>query len=294
MAAARTFMAAGEPFVAQARGDDSDWKQLEAYRRNVHMDVLGWDEHYAEELALADDTHAWLRSLPAADEGRLWHVVAAAEAYAAQNEAYYYLGRKEKALDVAEVADRMLASAAPRFPNDAALLGERLFSGYNVITSREALRRREGLLDLSLRLAEVAKQVRALEPNDRVTVRRARLADELAAQYLALAGRRGEAIAIQSRLVSEGWRRHLASPSNARVIRDYATDAKILGEIHWEGGDHAPACGLWRKALPMLLALEKRGHLNDWDKTNLLAGLRRDVEICDGRHPESAYRGGNI
>jgi hypothetical protein len=44
----------------------------------------------------------------------------------------------------------------------------------------------------------------------------------------------------------------------------------------------------------MLLALEKRGHLNDWDKTNLLAGLRRDVEICDGRRPESAYRGGNI
>lgn len=292
--AAVAALAVAEPLIAAVRSEDAEWIWLEAYRRNIHMDMLGWSERYPEELALADETVRWLATVPDAERAKVDHAIATAEAEFGRSEALYYLDRREDALTSAQVADRVLAEAERRFPRDARLLGARLYSGYNVITAFEALRRRQGLLDRSLALARIAEQVRALEPNDQLIARRARNADALAAQYLAMFGRRSEAVAMQKRLADENWAKHLADPGNLRTLRDYAVSAKIMADILWEAEDRRPACALWHKVALIVRDLETRGKLNDWDKTNLLDLLNRNVDICDGKLPISAYKGGNI
>jgi len=294
MAAARAALARGEPLVARARSGSAEWIWIEAYRRNVHADTLGWGENYAEELTLSDSTVTWLATLPAAEKRKVDYVIASAEAQFGRSEALYYLGRPIDSLAVAEAADRLLIDAERHFPHDARLLGARLYSGYNLITSLEALRRRTGLLDRSLALAKVAQEVRALEPNDQQIARRARNADALAAQYLAMGGRLNEAIAIQRRVTDGEWAKHRANPADPRIARDYAVNAKVLGEIYWEGGQRETGCALWRRSAAIIQGLERRGKLNDWDKSNVLAGLLAHLDVCDGRKPVSAYRGGNI
>jgi tRNA A-37 threonylcarbamoyl transferase component Bud32 len=291
-AAGERLLGAAEPLVAAGRDGSAEWRALENQRRTVRLDVLGWSERYAEESAFASDTLGWLERLPAAERRLPAYITARAEAHNARAEGDWYRDRRREALVDAREADRLVREALARHPGRPELLSARLASGYNLITSLEPLGLEDGILEMALDVLAVARRLRAIEPNDRMIAWRIRNTEALAAQLLSDAGRHGEAVAIQAGIVQSEERRLATAPADTRTARDLAFSRKVLGNLHWTAGRAGRACAIWRSSEAAFARLEQAGTLNEWDKSNVVAGLRSNLAICRGEAPASAYRSG--
>lgn len=268
-----------EPLVAAVRDGGPQWRRLENRRRAVRLDVLGWSERYGEESAFAAGTLRWLETHPPAERDTPSWIIATAEARNARAEGDWYSGRRENALADAEAADALIRGALARWPERPELLSARVVSGYNLITS-EPKTTKQKLLEQALEIAGLGRRLRAMEPNDALIAWRVRNAETLAAQFLAEAGRHGEAAAIQRRIVGQEEAKLARLPGDTRTIRDLAMQRKVLGSMEWHAGRRAAACALWRQAGAAFDGLERTGNLNEWDKSNVVAGLRRDLRGC--------------
>lgn len=269
-----------QPMVSATRDGSAEWRRLESRRRAVRLDVLGWSELYAEESAFAGETLAWLDGLPAGERDLPAFIIARAEAHAARAEGDWYSGHEERALVDTRRADQLLGEALREHPNLPELLSARVVSGYNLLTSLEPLGRKEGLLEKALEVVEIGRRLRAMEPNDRLIGVRLRNSEGLAAQLLSEARRHREAIALQSDIVEREERRFAGAPADTRVARDLAFQWKVLGSLHAGAGRAAQGCDYWRRSDALFGTLGRAGRLNDWDKSNVVAGLKTDLGRC--------------
>ena len=105
-------------------------------------------------------------------------------------------------------------------------------------------------------------------------------AEVLLSQFLAVAGRSREAIAIQTGIVAADARRHVFRPTDTRALRDVSFSRKVLGSLYWDSGDRARACAVWRESNAGFSSLEGEGRLNEWDRDNVVKGLRTDFARC--------------
>jgi hypothetical protein len=184
----------------------------------------------------------------------------------------------------------LLAAASIRWPRRAALLARQMISGYDILSTRANLKQDRGLIAPSEALIRRGEQLLELEPNDEALRRRQIVNRELVAQIFDTAGRREEALAQQGEVVAERARIAARSRREPRAIRDLAFSRSVFGTLAWSAGRRGDACRSWRSAEQGFAALLRSGQLSAFDRQDMLAYVRRNLDICDGRLPASAYR----
>jgi serine/threonine protein kinase len=268
-----------EPLVAGLRDESAEWLALEKYRRTVRLAVLGWREQYEQEEGAARETLAWLDGLPPEVGQSAPFVIARAEALGSLGESLWYRERQREALADYRAADELLERAVAAAPAHSGLLSARMVSIYNLATSLQPLGERAPFVAMGQQMVELGERAQRLEPNDASIASRLRNARSMLAQFLSEAGRVREGIIMQTQLV-EADQRRLAQGADWRTLRYLALDRKVLGTLLRAAGDEAGSCAAWRAALQDFDRLAAAGRLNDWDRSNVVAGLRRDLAGC--------------
>jgi serine/threonine-protein kinase len=283
--AARPLLEAAKPLVA---GDSAAALEVEAMRRSAWLDLLVWEQRYREVRAAADTDLAWLQTWPGA-RPLAWHLLAA-DALNWRGDARYYLDDAPGALADYRAAERTLAEASVRWPRRPTILARQLQNGYNVVTTLHAGGQREGLLPLVNDLLRRGELLLQLESFDQALRRRQLINLDMAAQIFADAGLDEQAVAYQTRVVTERAALTRRPGAETLAFSDLAFSQKVLGTLHWIAGRRADACRDWRAAMVILERLSRAGQLSTWDRERNLPYLRLNLEICDGRRPDSDYR----
>jgi hypothetical protein len=273
--------------VAPTGGGDAA-RELEALRRSARLDLLGWEERYSELRAAGEADLRWLDLWPR-PRTIMWHV-ARAEALHARGDAAYYLQDREGALRDYLASDRLLASAAARWPRRSAILARQMISGYDIASARTDMGRLQGLPEFGEALLRRGELLLQLEADDEALRRRQTVNRELVAQILERVGRHDAAVVQQKLVVAERERLAAQQPGEPRARRDLAFSRSVLGTLNWHAGRRDEACAAWRAAASGLAPLARAGRLSAFDREHSLAYLIASLAICDGRRPASAYR----
>ena len=273
---------------AQLSGTSPAVQEIETLRRSAWLDVLGWEERYAELQAAAQANLDWLDRW-AGQRPMHWYL-ARADALNSRGDARYYLGDRDGALTDYRAADLILTEAAARWPRRATILARQAQAGYNIASTRADAADMRGMVPFSLDLVRRGEALLELEAND-VSLRRRQLVNrELAAQILAQAGRRDEAVAQQRRVVEERAALAGRRGREPQAVRDLAFSRSVLGTLEWQRGRRDAACAAWAGARSGFERLAGANQLNAFDRERNLAYVRFNLDICRGARPASAFR----
>jgi serine/threonine-protein kinase len=133
------------------------------------------------------------------------------------------------------------------------------------------------------RAVELARSLRARDPNDAGALHLFALTGEVQAQVLADSRRFSDSFAVGADVVAAHRRLVKLSGNTAGARRSMATSLSTLGENQRAGGALGLACTSWREALAVLRGLEHAGSLSEFDRKNGLPELRKLLAThCSG------------
>ena len=108
-----------------------------------------------------------------------------------------------------------------------------MISGYAIASARQDAGLDDGLIAFGETLLRRGDMLLQLEPADEALRRRHTVNRELVAQILAGAGRHGQAVAQQERVVGERELLARQQPGEPRLRRDLAFSRSVLGALNW-------------------------------------------------------------
>jgi hypothetical protein len=237
-----------------------------------------WNDEFPQARALHSNAEGFIAGLPAA-----FQADAALRSIRAGNlrllgEAQHKLQEAEparRALDQAVEINRALVSEQPDDP----LLRRRLTTSlrYRAIVHRSNDRSELARASIEESRAE-AERLRARDPNDAGALQLVAVVAEVQAQILADLRRFPEAYAVGGQVRAL----HLAlvekAGGAAGATRSMAAARRTDGGNHYNGGDYAGACRIWRETLDLYAGLERRGQLTDMDRNNAVRELSDYVQ----------------
>jgi hypothetical protein len=119
--------------------------------------------------------------------------------------------------------------------------------------------------------------MRLFEKNDVALLYRSFTARSAHAEALSLAGQHEQAIGKVNALLLERRARMDAAPDDLAAERGVAYETFTFGTILERAHRNAEACRAYEEAVQRFSALERKGHLTDWDRKERLEGARKHL-----------------
>ena len=259
--------------LANAPAVDLESARLTADAIRAEGDTFLWSEEYggARRLHLAGES--FIAGLPDGfqRDPRLMSIRAAN--LRLLGEAHHKLHETEKAravLDRAVAINRAVLQSQPDDPQ----LRRRLVTSlrYRAIVHRT--NERDELARQSIEEARAeALRLRDRDPNDVGAMQLFTVVSEVHAQILADLGRFPESWRIGEE-ARGAYRAMVERAGNAPgALRSMAQALRTDGTNHYNGGDYAGACRLWRQSHAIFAGLQRRGVLTDSDRDNAMTEL---------------------
>lgn len=139
-------------------------------------------------------------------------------------------------------------------------------------------RDRAALADLD-RAEAITRELIVRDPRDDGLERLLNSLLEQQAVTLAYAGERQRAVAVARESLQAKRKRALALPDDLAVQREYASNLLLIGSVFEIVEDKARACGLYRQAGDLFVALDRKRPLSDYDRQV----VTRDIATFIGR-----------
>jgi eukaryotic-like serine/threonine-protein kinase len=134
----------------------------------------------------------------------------------------------------------------------------------------------------------IARTILARDQNDAGALKLFMLTSELSAQILGDQRRFPESYAIGEEVQNAQEKLVGLAGNTPGALRSMATSLATNGGNHYNGGDFAGACAIWRKALGIFDSLETNGALTETDRKNGKADLQRYLATsCDNGPPRA-------
>ncbi len=272
LSAGRDAQAAGLYITAlQSVGDSHQWDDDFVTARSFHERA----ERYAAALPPALRESKPVRAARAANLRLL-------------GEAHHHLKEKESAraaIDRAIALNRALVSAEP----DTPALVRKLVNAlrYAAVVHRTNLRDREAHAAIEEAAAHSGR-LSERDPDDGGALHQLALVKEVQAQILADLGRFAESYAAGEAVLAAHRRIVALSGDAAGTRRSMAAAMRTTGGNHYNGGDYAGACRLWRDTLALYRGLEQEGALSENDRKGGMAEMIDYVaRACDNGGPRA-------
>jgi hypothetical protein len=177
----------------------------------------------------------------------------------------------QRTLDQAVALNREVQSAHPT----NTLYRRRVVTSlrYRAIVHRT--NHRDELARESIEEARVeAQRLRDRDANDVGGIQLFAVVNEVYAEVLSDLGRHEDAFRVGEE-VREAYRIMVERAGNAPgQLRSLAMVLRTNGAIHYNGGDFEGACRAWRESVDILLGLQRRNVITDYDRTNGLPEMQ--------------------
>ena len=247
------------------------------YRANAGRaegDTYLWAEDYPRARRILQEVETFIASLPAAMQQDLQIKTIRAQNLRLLGEAHHNLqetAAAQQTLDRAVAINREVLAVQPANP----LYRRRVATSlrYRAIVHRT--NERDQLARESIEEARVeARRLRDRDASDVGGIQIYAVVNEVYAEILSDLGRHQDAFRVGDE-VRDAYRVMVERAGNAPgQLRSLAMVLRTNGAIHYNGGDYPGACRNWRDSVDILLGLERRGTLTDFDRDNGLAEMR--------------------
>ena len=249
-------------------------------------DGHGWNDDYAGAEPIYRRGERFLASLPAAlanDAGVLSTRSAILRLF---GEALHHLGRDPEARESLRKAIAINERLVAASPDDPRMIRKLAVSQwYYADLLRTAGMDVEARAAITAAVASARRMI-ARDPNDAGALSTFALTGEVESMILADAGdwkasyaRGDEVIAAHTRLVALSGR-------TAGARRSMASSLLVIGSNHYNGGDYAGACRIWRDTDALWRGIDAEGHLSSFDRNGQVKRLRGFLRSsCEGGPP---------
>jgi tetratricopeptide (TPR) repeat protein len=234
--------------------------------------LRSWQNRYAESVA---DARAAMREPLPADP--LEAAVLSSRIADTLGESIFYMGDHEGAIGPYRDQLSILSKALERWPQERKLRRNYARATWALGTTLIDLERYREALPLLEQGRKVVGALVAEDRDDKDAERVANIQAVAYAQALSGVGRASEAISVMSATVESRRQAWLATPDEARRMRDYTIAIGALGDMLAENRRTAQACSTYETAAAMFDAMKKRGKLIEADRVysyRLLAEAR--------------------
>jgi serine/threonine-protein kinase len=234
--------------------------------------LRGWQNRFPESVA---DARAATREKLPADP--LEAALLSARTADILAESIFYGGDHEGAIEPYRRQLAILGEALKQWPGERRVRRNYARATWALGTTLIDLDRYREALPLLEEGREVVGALVAEDRDDKDAERVANIQEVAYAQALSGVGRASEAIAVMSATVEHRRQAWLATPDEARRMRDYTIAIAALGDMLAENGRTAQACSTYATADAMFETMKKRGKLIDADRVysyRLLAEAR--------------------
>ncbi len=268
---------AKELMAAGAAGD-LEAARLYADALRAEGDTHNWDDAFPQARELHNAAESFIAGLPAPFQADPQMRSIRAGNLRLLGEAHHKLQEVEPArrtLDQAVEINRALVAEQPDDP----LIRRRLATSlrYRAIVHRSNDRNELARQSIEESRAE-AERLRARDPNDAGALQLVALVAEVQAQILADLRRFPESYAVGEQVRAMHVSLVEKAGGAAGAARSMAAARRTDGGNHYNGGDYAGACRIWRETLDLYAGLDRRGQLTDTDRGNAVRELTDYVQ----------------
>jgi serine/threonine-protein kinase len=251
-------------------------------------DSYGWGDDYAGARPVHQRAEGFIASLPPALQTHREIMNARSANLRLLGESHHKTGGGDAAraaLDRAVDINRSLLGAAPDDPSILRKLTISLW--YRAVVHRTNKRDRLARESIEEAVA-LARRLRDRDVNDAGGIQLFALTGDVQAQVLGDLGRYRESFAAGDEVLS-AHRRLVELAENAPgALRSMAASLRTIGGNHYNGGDYPGACGSWRAAEGIYVALDRRGVLSELDRNNAKREVRDYLRTsCEGGPPRA-------
>ncbi|WP_309644807.1 serine/threonine-protein kinase, partial [Phenylobacterium sp.] len=190
-------------------------------------------------------------------------------------EAYHELKDAPAAKAVLERAVAVNRALLAANPDDPALIRKVAISLWYQAVVHRANDRDEAARTSIEESVALARALRQRSNGDATSLQLVALTGEVHAQVLGDLKRYPEAFALGDEVLAAHRAMVALAGEKPGARRSMVAAMQTLGGSHYNGGDYAGACALWREGLDIFLALDKRGELSAFDKDGGLVELKR-------------------
>ncbi len=237
-------------------------------------DTFLWAEDYPRARNILQGVEAFIARLPAAMQQDIQMKSIRAQNLRLLGEAHHKLDETaaaQRTLDQAVAINREVLTAQPTNP----LYRRRVVTSlrYRAIVHRT--NERDQLARESIEEARVeARRLRDRDASDVGGIQIYAVVNEVYAEVLSDLGRHQDAFRVADE-VRDAYRVMVDRAGNAPgQLRSLAMVLRTNGAIRYNGGDYADACQNWRDSVDILVGLERRGAITDYDRSNGLVEMR--------------------
>lgn len=241
-------------------------------------DSHGWMEDYAAALPVHQRVERFFSTLPVAMQQDLEVRSARSGNLRLLGEAHHRLmhtADARRTLDLAVAINEQLRRAAPDDPQVLRKLAISLW--YRAVVHRTNDRDALALASID-RAVELAEQLRIRDPNDAGGLQLFALTSEVKAQVLGDVGRFAESFSMVDAVIAAHERMVTLAGDAAGAKRSMSAALSTGGGNFYNGGNYVRACASWQRAIAILMELDRKGSLTDYDRKNSMVEIRRYLE----------------
>lgn len=249
-------------------------------------DTYEWDDNYEKARPVHERAEAFAASLPPAEQASKAVMSARSVNLRLLGEAYHKLKMPDRAravLDRNLAINRALVRAEP---DDPALIRKLVNSlRYAAVVHRTNARDPEAREAITEAVAQ-ARILAGRDPRDGGSLHLLAIVQEVQAQILTDLGRFSDSYRVGEDVLA-AYRRLIQLTENADgARRSMAAAMRTMGGNHYNGGDYAGACALWRGAMSIYADLDKAGTLAGIDRNGGMAEMIDYIaRSCDNGDP---------
>ncbi|QJB70395.1 serine/threonine protein kinase [Parasphingorhabdus halotolerans] len=203
-----------------------------------------------------------------------------AQVYRQKSKNYHFMDDKEKTVEQADIARKLLEGAIAR--GIASVAMERDLAGVEFMrggTLDELGRTKEAIPALDTSYAIMQRLV-AHDAQDLGSLRLLAIAGGQRALTLASAGRFGEAIENGRAMLAIRQQLSTDHPDQSGYFRDVAIQYKDLGDIYKRSGQQTEACRYFKLSVVQFEALDSRWEMSDFDRNRPYAYAQHASKNC--------------
>jgi eukaryotic-like serine/threonine-protein kinase len=262
-------------------------KQL-ALAIQAEGDIYLWVDDFAKARAKFEQAEAFIASLPpklATEPGMMMVRSSNLKLYGEALHKLKDAPAARIALDRAVEINRILVRRATDDPAIQRKLAISLW--YRAVVHRSNYRDTEAGASID-EAQTIARKILSRDQNDAGALKLFMLTSELSAQILGDQRRFPESYAMGEEVQNAQEKLVGLAGNTPGALRSMATSLATNGGNHYNGGDYAGACMIWRKALGIFDSLETNGALTETDRKNGKADLQRYLaSSCDNGQPRA-------
>jgi len=275
----------GRPMLARARellGKDTSPRSLEV-RQDLYLrtaDLADWTQDVPGLTSAAKAGLAELSLWPEAMRQSASFATQQGRMLAKLGDGLYYAGDLRGALVQYQEAAKVLRDADARWPDRGAILNARQLAAWSIATTLSNLNgNREALPEFEVALS-VLDRLQQLEKNDVTLLYHAFTVRSSHAEALSMLGQHAEAEQRFRALIAERQARMDAAPDDPSAARGVAYEWFMLALAQERNGRRMDACRSFVESARRFSALDGRGSLTAWDRTDHLRVALQRAAAC--------------